>query len=170
MPMKQLTIVRHAHAEKHGDDIEDFERRLDKRGRREAEQMAELGHALGIRADHIVSSPAARAISTAKEFARALGYPLPRIRHDDRVYMADVATLVTVVRAIPPSSRHALLFGHNPGVSRLVAWLCGSAAHGDLPTAALCTLRADLERWQDVAAGRFELVRLRWPEDGGPKR
>jgi len=168
--MKQLTIVRHAHAEKHGEDGEDFERRLDKRGRREAEQMAELGHSLGIRADYIVSSPAARAISTAKEFARALGYPLPRIRHDDRIYMADVSTLATVVRAIPASSRHALLFGHNPGVSRLVAWLSGSAAHGDLPTAALCTLRADLERWHDVAPGLFELVRLRWPEDGGPER
>ena len=35
--MKHVTIVRHAHAEKHGGDIEDFERRLDKRGRKEAE-------------------------------------------------------------------------------------------------------------------------------------
>ena len=168
--MKQLTIVRHAHAEKRAQDAEDFERQLDKRGRREAEQMAELGHALGVRADYIVSSPAARAISTAKEFARALGYPLPRIRHDDRIYMAGVATLVTVVRSIPQASRHALLFGHNPGVSRLVGWLSGSAARGDLSTAALCTLRTDLERWHDVAAGRFEVVRLRWPGDGGPQR
>ena len=168
--MKQLTIVRHAHAEKHADEAEDFERRLDKRGRREAEQMAELGHSLGVRADYIVSSPAVRAISTAKEFARALGYPLPKIRHDDRIYLADVATLATVVRAIPQSARHALLFGHNPGLSRLVAWLSGSTAQGDLPTAGLCTLRADLERWHDVAPGLFEVVRLRWPEDGGPKR
>ena len=168
--MKQLTIVRHAHAEKLTEDAEDFERRLDKRGRRDAEQMAELGHSLGVRADYIVASPAVRAISTAKEFARSLGYPLPRIRHDDRIYMADVATLVTVVRTIPQGSRHALLCGHNPGVSRLVAWLSGSGAHGDLPTAALCTLRANLERWHDVAPGRFELVRLRWPGDDGPER
>jgi len=167
--VKQLTIIRHAHAEKFSLDREDFERRLDKRGRREAEQMAALGHALGVRADYIVSSPAVRAISTAKEFARALGYPLPRIRHDERIYMADVATLATVLRAIPPGSGHALLFGHNPGVSRLVAWLSGTDAHGDLPTAALCTLHADLERWQDLAAGGFEVVRLRWPGDGGPE-
>ena len=34
--MRTLTIFRHAHAEKADDDLEDFERQLDKRGRKEA--------------------------------------------------------------------------------------------------------------------------------------
>jgi phosphohistidine phosphatase len=131
--MKLVTIVRHAHAEKHDGDVEDFERRLDKRGRREAEQMADLAHALGLRPDHVVSSPAVRAISTAKEFARSLGYPLQRIRHDDRIYLAERNTLATILRSAPATTRHVLLVGHNPGVSRLVAWLTGDDDGGDLP-------------------------------------
>jgi len=168
--MKQLTIVRHAHAEKHEADIEDFERRLDKRGRREAEQMAELAHALAIRPDYLLASPAVRAISTAKEFARALGFPLPKIRHDDRIYLAERAVLVTILRAVPPSARHVLIVGHNPGLSRLVAWLTDDDAAGELPTAALVTLKGDLERWDELAAGCLARVRLRWPDDGASAR
>lgn len=168
--MKLVTIVRHAHAEKHDGDIEDFERRLDKRGRKEAEQMAELAHALGVRADHIVSSPAVRAISTAKEFARSLGFPLQKIRHDDRVYLAERATLVGILRAVPASHRHVMLFGHNPGVSRLAAWLAADDTIGDLPTAAVCTLKAPIDVWDALGQGVFEKVRLRYPDDDGPRR
>jgi phosphohistidine phosphatase len=168
--MKLVTIVRHAHAEKHDGDVEDFERRLDKRGRREAEQMADLAQALGLRPDHVVSSPAVRAISTAKEFARSLNFPLQRIRHDDRIYLAERSTLATILRSTPATARHVLLVGHNPGVSRLVSWLTGDDAGGDLPTAALCTLGGSLERWSELDGGLFEQVRLRWPDDEGPRR
>jgi len=164
--MKHVTLVRHAHAEKHEADIEDFERRLDKRGRREAEEMSELAHALGLRPDHIITSPAVRTVSTAKEFARALGFPLQKIRHDDRVYLAERAALVTILRAVPAGCRHVLLVGHNPGVSRLARWLTDDDSIGDLPPAALCALKADVERWSDVDGGRFERVALRWPGDG----
>ncbi|MBS0395544.1 MAG: histidine phosphatase family protein [Proteobacteria bacterium] len=168
--MKHLTLVRHAHAEKHDSDIEDFERRLDKRGRREAEAMAELAHALGLHPDHIVTSPSVRTVSTAKEFARALGFPLQRIRHDDRIYLAERSMLVTILRSTPASCRHVLLVGHNPGVSRLARWLTDDEALGDLVPAAVCALRADLDRWADLDAGLFERVALRYPDDGGPRR
>lgn len=168
--MKHVTIVRHAHAEKHEADIEDFERRLDKRGRREAEQMSELAHAIGLRPDHVVTSPAVRTVSTAKEFARACGFPLQKIRHDDRIYLADRAALVTILKAVPPACRHVLLVGHNPGLSRLAKWLTDDDTIGDLPPAAVCALRADIDRWADVEAGLFERVALRWPDDGGARR
>lgn len=168
--MKFVTIVRHAHAEKHEADVEDFERRLDKRGRREAEEMAELAHALALRPDHIVTSPAVRTVSTAKEFARALGFPLQKIRHDDRIYMADRAALVTILRAVPAACRHVLLVGHNPGLSRLAKWLTDDDSIGDLAPAALCALKgADVERWADVDAGAFERVALRWPGDAAAR-
>jgi phosphohistidine phosphatase len=168
--MKHVTIVRHAHAEKHEADIEDFERRLDKRGRHEAEMMAELAHATGLRPDHIVTSPAVRTVSTAKEFARAAGFPLQKIRHDDRIYLAERATLVAILKAAPAGCRHVLLVGHNPGVSRLARWLTGDDTIGDLPPAAVCAVRAGIDRWADVEAGAFERVALRWPDDGGAKR
>ena len=163
--MKQLTLVRHAHAEKQDAELEDFERRLDKRGRREAEEMAALARALDLDPDHLLASPAVRTVSTAKEFARALGYPLPRIRHDDRLYLARRATLAGIVAALPDSVRHVLVVGHNPGISELAAWLADDPALGDFPTAALCTLRAPTPRWGELGRGACERVRWRWPGD-----
>ena len=168
--MKLVTIVRHAHAEKHDTDIDDFERRLDKRGRHEAEQMAELAHALALRPDHIVTSPAVRTVSTAKEFARALGFALPKIRYDDRIYLAERNMLVTILRAVPATRRHVLMVGHNPGISRLARFLSGDESLADLAPAAVCALAAEIDRWEDVEAGAFKLRTLRWPDDGGPRR
>ena len=167
--MKQVTILRHAHADKQHSDAEDFERRLDKRGRREAEQMADLGYALGLRPDHILASPALRTISTAKEFAHALGYPLSKIRDDERLYLADRGVLATILRAVPVARRHVLLVGHNPGLSRLARWLSGDDSIADLPPAGLCTLQADIASWADLDAGLFERVRVRWPDDDGAR-
>jgi phosphohistidine phosphatase len=168
--MKLVTLLRHAHAEKEDPDIPDFERRLDKRGRREAERMAARAHALKLRPDHLLASPAARTLSTASEFARALGIPLPRVHLDERLYLARRATLAAVLGALPESAQHVLLVGHNPGISDLARWLSDDAALGEFPTATLCTLSADVERWEALGRGSCRRVGLRWPDDGEATR
>lgn len=151
--VRRLTIVRHAHAEPHGRELEDFERRLDKRGRREALAIAERARKLGLLPDHLISSPADRARETAHELAKSLDFPLHRIRHDDRVYLAEQEQLVAILRAVPPAAEHVLIVGHNPGLSRLAAWIADDTTFGELPTAALVSLRGELDRWQDLYAG-----------------
>lgn len=155
-PVRRLTIVRHAHAEPHSHDREDFERRLDKRGRREAHAIAARARELGLAPDHLISSPADRAIETAREVAKALDFPLHRIRHDDRAYLAEPEQLVAILRAAPPAAEHVLLVGHNPGLSRLVAWLADDTTFGELPTAALVSLTGEMDRWHDLYAGVLE--------------
>ena len=160
--MKQLALVRHAHAHGLEPGLEDFERRLDRRGRHEAEAMARRARELGLAPDHLISSPADRAIATAREFAKALEFPLPRIRHDDRVYRAERDQLVAILRAAPPDAARVMLVGHNPGLSELAAWLTGEDL-GDLPTAALYVVTTGLEHWTDLRRGAFERVHLEYP-------
>lgn len=162
-PVRRLTIVRHAHAEAQGREIEDFERRLDKRGRREAHAIAARARELGFVPDHLISSPADRAIETARELAKALDFPLHRIRHDDRAYLAEREQLVAILRAAPPAAEHVLLVGHNPGLSRLAAWVADDTTFGELPTAALVSLRGELERWHDLYAGALTRVAFETP-------
>jgi phosphohistidine phosphatase len=156
--LRQLTLVRHAHAQPHDRELEDFERRLDKRGRHEARDIAARARDLGLRPDHLISSPADRAIETARELAKALEFPLHRIRSDDRVYLAEREQLVAILRAAPPTTRHVLLVGHNPGLSRLAAWVTDDESLGELPTAALVSARGELDRWHDLYAGSLERV------------
>jgi phosphohistidine phosphatase len=160
--MKHLVLVRHAHAHGLEPGLEDFERRLDRRGRHEAEAMAQRARDLGLAPDHLISSPADRAIATAREFAKALDFPLPRIRHDDRVYLAEPEQLVAILRSVPAGARRVLLVGHNPGISQLARWLTGEDV-GDLPTAALYAASAELGRWADLHAGAFERTHFEHP-------
>jgi phosphohistidine phosphatase len=160
--MKQVILVRHAHAHGLEPGLEDFERRLDRRGRHEAETMARRAHELGIAPDHLISSPADRAIATAREFAKTLGFPLPRIRHDDRVYLAEPEQLVAILRAAPAGARRVMLVGHNPGLSQLAEWLTGEEV-GHLPTAAVYAAASELARWPDLHAGAFRRVHLDHP-------
>jgi phosphohistidine phosphatase len=160
--MKQVILVRHAHAHGLEPGLEDFERRLDRRGRHEAETMAQRAHELGIAPDHLISSPADRAIATAREFAKTLGFPLPRIRHDDRVYLAEPEQLVAILRAAPATVRRVMLVGHNPGLSQLAEWLTGEEV-GHLPTAAVYVATSDLARWPDLDAGAFRRLHLEHP-------
>lgn len=162
-PLRRLTIVRHAHAAPHDGSVEDFERRLDERGRREARAIAERARALQLRPDHLIASPADRALETARELAKALSFPLHRIRHDDRVYLAEHGQLVAILRNAPATSEHVLIVGHNPGLSRLAAWLTDDDSAGELPTAGLVCVQGALERWHDLQPGRLERVHFETP-------
>ena len=69
--MKLLYLVRHAKSSWRDDNLSDAERPLNKRGERDAPFMADLLQRKGINPDLMVSSPALRALSTAKIFAKS---------------------------------------------------------------------------------------------------
>ena len=71
--MRSLTIVRHAKSSWKDRGLSDRERPLNKRGERDAPIMAKRVAETGIRPSQIISSPAVRAWTTAKIFARELG-------------------------------------------------------------------------------------------------
>src|SRR5689334_25187603 len=111
--MKTMLILRHAKAEQNA-TRGDRARTLTKRGRRAAAAMgAHVADTLG-RPDAIVSSDAARARETADAVAAAVGFG-DAITIQPRIYDADVATLVAVVRALPDAADAVVLVGHNPG-------------------------------------------------------
>lgn len=127
---RRLTLLRHAQASPAGGDVEDFERALDATGRHQA---SERGAAFAERCarhpvDHIVTSTAVRTVATAKAYAHALGFPLSRVRHDDRLYDADLVLMWSVIQRAPTAARHVLLVGHNPGISELAARLLTRSA------------------------------------------
>ncbi|MBC7912920.1 MAG: histidine phosphatase family protein, partial [Pyrinomonadaceae bacterium] len=71
--MKQLLLVRHAKSDWNNSDLTDFERPLNKRGQKDAPEMAERLLHQHIIPQLIVSSPAVRALTTAEHFADAFG-------------------------------------------------------------------------------------------------
>jgi phosphohistidine phosphatase SixA len=120
-----LHLLRHAHA---GDPEtwqgDDSARPLSDKGQAQARRLARHLEAIGFSADRIISSPKVRAAQTAEPVAERIGLS---VVIDDRLAGGlDLDDAEAVLRdAGDPDS--AVLVGHDPDFSDLLAMLCGAA-------------------------------------------
>ena len=154
--MRTLYLLRHAKSSWKDETLRDFDRPLKRRGRRAAERMGQVFSGEKLKSPLVISSPAVRARETTElvlESAELRVEP----HFDERIYEADVRTLMEVVRSIPDSSDTAILVGHNPGFENLLSYMTGDSRH--MPTCALAKIEFDAASWSDVSeeTGRLEL-------------
>jgi phosphohistidine phosphatase len=159
-----LTLVRHAKSDWGEAGLPDFERPLSARGERDAPDMAVRTRESVPPPTLIISSPAVRALVTAKLFARAFKYLPHKILHENRVYEATASQLLEVVRAHGGRQRHVMLFGHNPGISDFAARLANDAGLADQPTGAVVSLAVPVRDWSALDWGTCRLRHHDWPK------
>ncbi|WP_028079180.1 SixA phosphatase family protein [Solimonas soli] len=161
--MRQLTVVRHAKSSWDDPGLSDFERPLNDRGQRDAPRMAVwTRQAVGV-PDAIVSSPALRALTTARLFAVTLGIDVDHLLIQNRVYEASLPTLLRMVRGFDDRYRHIMLFGHNPGLSELVHALA-RCPFDQLPTCAVVQIEFGIKQWSEAAEHDGHLLRYQFPK------
>ena len=68
--MKTLILIRHAKSSWDAPGMSDSERPLNERGKKDAPEMAKRLRKRGLKIDAFVSSPAERALRTARYFAK----------------------------------------------------------------------------------------------------
>lgn len=161
--MKFLTLIRHAKSS-HDVPVSDELRPLNARGLQNAPAMGKyLDATFRFAPDVIVSSPATRAIHTARLIAEGIGFNEWQIKEDRRIYEAPVPSLVAVIRDQPDEYSHVCLVGHNPGMENLTNWLCGSRAVADVVTCGVMMLELDAESWQKTDEGKGRLREYLYP-------
>ncbi len=161
--MKELIIVRHAKSSWRDSGLDDRERPLNKRGERDAPEMGARLARRKDRPDLIVSSPAVRALATARIIARKLDYARKDIVLIERLYGAGLDELLDVIRKADESVATLLLFGHNPGLTQLANHL-GPREIPNLPTCGVLHLRFDADIWAVVGFARGEEVLFDFPK------
>jgi phosphohistidine phosphatase len=117
--MKTLVLVRHAKSSWDNPGLSDFERKLNKRGVRDAPYMGKVVKEKGIQPDLIVSSPAVRALTTAKFFAHALDYSEDQIDKRESIYTSGPRQILTIINHLDDELNTIMLFGHNPDLTTL---------------------------------------------------
>lgn len=161
---KRLLLIRHAKSDWGNSDLRDFDRPLNKRGKANAPEMAERLVKQQIVPDQIVSSPALRAITTAKVFAEAWQISSDQIKLAPNIYEASVQTLLALVNNFDEKYHQVALFGHNPGLTDLVNYL---AAHLDnIPTCGVVLLEFPFEDWQMISADTGKVLMFDYPKNG----
>lgn len=157
--MKTLILVRHAKSD-HPHALPDRDRPLAERGAHDAPMMGKRLHRRGVQPDLVISSPARRALETARLIADELHYPQQRILVDERLYPGDTAQVLEVIGELDERSRQVLLVAHNPGLSELAHRFAPHITH--LPTCAAAEFDFS-QPWTRIGTTPFVGVRLDSP-------
>lgn len=161
--MKTLTIVRHAKSSWKNPGVGDKERPLNNRGERDAPAMGTRIADAGIRPSLIVSSPAARAWTTARAIAQKLYYPLEFLQRENGLYLAALDEILDVIVAQDTGFNNLMVIGHNPGLTDLANYLSPGIT-SNLPTAGVVSVTVDQEDWNLHSRPTSELVFHDYPK------
>ncbi|MEH6789848.1 SixA phosphatase family protein [Parasphingorhabdus sp.] len=174
--MKKLTLLRHAKSSWDDPVDRDFDRPLNKKGKRAAAVMGRFMRSKKLAFDQILASPAVRVIETLENVEEACGQAMEPT-WDRKIYLASSATLLDVLRGANIDADHVLLVGHNPGLEDLIFDIVpddGSSPARDeveikYPTGALAEMTLAIDSWADIGENCGTLDRFTRPRDLDPE-
>jgi phosphohistidine phosphatase SixA len=159
--MKELILLRHAHAEPTAPGGADIDRALSPEGLAEAESAGRWLRGKGLVPDRVLCSPARRTRETLEAVLDVIGYVDQRL--ESSIYEATPGMLVDLADAHRECER-ILVVGHNPGLERLAA-LLHSGQSGDyrgMPPGGIAVLAFDGDD-APIEPGIARLSEFWWP-------
>ncbi|WP_222566054.1 SixA phosphatase family protein [Novilysobacter antarcticus] len=118
--MRELILLRHAHAEHATAGQADIDRPLSAQGLAEAEAAGRWLEERKMAPDRVLCSPARRTRETLEAVLGVIGYVEQRIQEE--IYDAEPGALIALADNSPGVER-LMLVGHNPGLELLAALL-----------------------------------------------
>lgn len=162
--MKQLLLIRHGKSDWRSLSTTDFGRPLNHRGNKNAPVMAKRILERGFAPQYLVSSPAVRAFSTAKHFAKIWGFVPNDIRLEEPVYEADKEALLTLVNNFKNNFNRIAVFGHNPGMTDFANYLC-DAGISNIPTTGVVIIDFDADDWAEISYHTGTMLSFDFPKN-----
>lgn len=170
--MRTLLLLRHAKSSWDDPCLDDHERPLNRRGTRDAPRIGAWIAEHRLRPDLVLCSDAVRARATLSLVLAELEAPAPKVVFEPRLYLAEPAAIIEVVKRAEPSASHCMVVGHNPGLHALALGLSAAGARKDLaalamkmPTASLAVIELDIEAWSALRPGGGRLAAFVTPRD-----
>jgi phosphohistidine phosphatase len=167
--MKTLYVVRHAKSSWDNTGLADFERPLNERGKVDAPRMGKRLKERDVHPNLLLSSPAKRALATAKRIAEVLNYPKKNIHTEEKLFHAGTDEIIAVLRSVSDKNEVVMLFGHNPGLTELVNEIGEHVNIDNIPTCGVVALRFHINVWSQLGSVRGELLFFDYPKSGKPK-
>ncbi|MBI9051445.1 MAG: histidine phosphatase family protein [Anaerolineaceae bacterium] len=145
--MKEIILMRHAKSSWKDAEIKDFDRPLNKRGKKDAPKMGKILLEKDIIPDRIFSSSAKRARLTAEAVAKSISYA-DDVIYMEELYLAEPETILNVLKNQADEFNRIMFVGHNPGMEWFLQMMCGEVV--SLPTATVAHIRIPIDHWGDL--------------------
>ena len=161
--MKQLLLVRHAKSSWDDLGMNDFDRPLNDRGKRDAPVMAERLSNKKIKVDAFISSPAKRAARTAKIFAKEFKTKKDDIIYKTELYLASENIFYDVIAKTDDEFESIAVFSHNPGLTDFANDLT-EIKIDNVPTCGVFAVKIDAKHWADIKDAKKEFWFFDYPK------
>lgn len=153
--MKKLILVRHGKSS-WKEDLPDEERPLKKRAYKDADLVIKAFRSKLPKPLEMWSSPANRALSTARIFQNELEISDDHFKIKKDLYTFNVNQLLKVISSCDDAVKNLMVFGHNPAMTQLVNTL-GDHFFDNVPTTGLTMLDFEADSWRTLKNGKTSL-------------
>ena len=149
--MKKLLLLRHGNALFPDSGMDDYDRPLSSRGKKEINNIAYKLLENKRIPDIIITSTAKRALSTAdivRNIIKISDNDINLQRETDALYSASISEYTDILRSQKKSISTILIIAHNPAISGFCSKITGK--HIGMGTGNLCLLEMDIENWSEI--------------------
>ena len=164
--MKTLLLVRHAKSSWDLATLNDFDRSLNERGKKDAPVMAQRLLDRKIDINIFVSSPAKRAKKTAELFCSIYKKDKEQIIFVPALYHASINTFFEVVTRLNDDYNCVAIFSHNPVITEFVNQLVENVTIENMPTCGVFAVKTSITKWKEFSTSKKELLFFDYPKAG----
>ncbi len=161
--MKTIYLIRHAKSSWDQEGVGDFDRSLNKRGKKDLLFMSKRLKEFGIKPDLILSSPAKRAKITAQNIAKTIGYDTDKINYDESLYDSSYTTYRYLLDSLNSKIDSLFIVAHNPTLTEVGERLSG-AILTNIPTCSIVCIEFDVKSFQDIKEESGKIIFFDYPK------
>jgi len=161
--MKTIYLIRHAKSSWNEIGMSDFDRPLNKRGKKDLPYMANRLKEFGIKPDLILSSPAKRAKRTTKEIAQTIGYNEENIVYDESLYDSSYTNYRYLLDSLNDKIDSIFIIAHNPTLTDVGEKLSG-AILTNIPTCSIVAMEFDVSSFKDIKEESGKILFFDYPK------
>jgi len=164
--MKEILLLRHAKSSWDNELIEDFDRPLKEKGKKDALVMAEYIKQSDLIPEYIICSEAIRTKETLDIILQKINFSSNiKISYTRKIYEADVSDILQLISETDNKFNRIMLIGHNPGMERTVVELTKKEfPFPKFSTCGLAYLKSNINDWKEIKIGKTELVLFKNPK------
>ncbi|MDD2383834.1 MAG: histidine phosphatase family protein [Sulfurospirillaceae bacterium] len=161
--MKKIYLIRHAKSSWNDGMLDDFSRPINGRGKKDLQLMGKRLAMFKIEPDIIYSSPAKRAIKTAKSLAESINYKKSKIITADTLYESSYEAYLALIHSIDDDCKEIFIIAHNPTITEVGERLSG-AILTNIPTCAIVCIAFDVKHFSAITEESGKILFFDYPK------